>query len=62
MKWIKRYLLATLIIVVNGFEGQRVFIIPSRKAIIVRMGQTITGNFEFEGFVRDILSTFPQDK
>ncbi len=46
----------------NGFEGQRVFIIPSRKAIIVRMGQTIIWNFDFENFVREILSTFPQDK
>jgi len=46
----------------NGFEGQRVFIIPSKKAIIVRMGQTIIGNFDFEYFVQEILSTFPQDK
>ena len=41
----------------NGFEGQRVFIIPSKRLVILRMGQTPAGNFEFHQFVEEIVAT-----
>lgn len=44
----------------NGYEGQRVFIIPSRKAVIVRTGLTKRGNFDFNEFLKDILATLPK--
>lgn len=40
----------------NGFEGQRVFIIPSKDMVIVRMGQTkVRGSFDFNEFLKSIL-------
>ena len=41
----------------NGFEGQRVFIIPSKNLVILRMGQTPAGNFDFHKFVEEIVAT-----
>jgi CubicO group peptidase (beta-lactamase class C family) len=40
----------------NGFEGQRVFIIPSKDLVIVRMGQTKgRGDFDFNAFLKSVL-------
>lgn len=44
----------------NGFEGQRVFIIPSKKAVIVRLGLTKRGNFDFNRFLKEVLSALPE--
>ncbi len=42
----------------NGFEGQRVFIIPSRDLVIVRMGQTkVRGSFDFNKFLKELLAS-----
>ncbi len=42
----------------NGFEGQRVFIIPSRDMVIVRLGQTKDReDFDFNEFLESILAT-----
>lgn len=41
----------------NGFQGQRVFIIPSKNLVIVRMGLTEDPAFDFNGFVRDIVAS-----
>ncbi|HNP16867.1 MAG TPA: serine hydrolase [Fulvivirga sp.] len=42
----------------NGFEGQRVFIIPSKDMVIVRMGQTKgRGDFDFNAFLKNVLET-----
>ncbi|MEN8186923.1 MAG: serine hydrolase [Bacteroidota bacterium] len=41
----------------NGFQGQFVFIIPSKEMIIVRTGLTEEDEFDFNGFLRDILSS-----
>jgi len=41
----------------NGFQGQRVFIIPSKDLVIVRMGLTEDPAFDFNGFVRDIVAS-----
>ena len=39
----------------QGFEGQRVIIIPSKDLVIVRLGQTHFGNFDWEGFIGRVL-------
>ena len=42
----------------NGFEGQRVFIIPSKDMVIVRLGQTAKrGSFDFNKFLKEILES-----
>lgn len=38
----------------NGFQGQRVMIIPSKDMVIVRLGLTEDPAFDFNGFIRDI--------
>lgn len=40
----------------NGFQGQRVFIIPSKDLVIVRMGYS--EDFDFNGFLKDVLEAF----
>lgn len=45
----------------SGFEGQRVFVLPSHKAIVVRLGFTQSrGAFPWGVFLRDILDALPQ--
>jgi hypothetical protein len=40
----------------NGFEGQHVYIIPSKQLVIVRLGQTANSKwFDTQGFVNGIL-------
>ncbi len=41
----------------NGFQGQRVFIIPSKEMVVVRMGLTEGSKFDFNMFLSDILSS-----
>ncbi len=41
----------------NGFQGQRVFIIPSKELVVVRMGLTGDSEFDFNMFMSDILSS-----
>jgi len=40
----------------NGFHGQRVFIFPGRDLIVVRMGLSADGTFDFNAFLRDVLA------
>jgi CubicO group peptidase (beta-lactamase class C family) len=42
----------------DGFQGQRVYIIPSRKLVVVRMGYSMS-NFSMNDFLKDIISTLP---
>jgi CubicO group peptidase (beta-lactamase class C family) len=42
----------------NGFQGQKVFIIPSRHLVIVRMGLTSDKDFDFNGMLKGILESF----
>jgi len=41
----------------NGFQGQFVFIIPSKNLVIVRTGLTEDPEFDVNGFLRDILAS-----
>ena len=41
----------------NGFQGQKVFIIPSKKVVIVRMGLTEDAHFDFNGLLKGILES-----
>ena len=40
----------------DGYESQRVYIIPSHEMVIVRLGQTKRGDFDFNAFVSGVLS------
>lgn len=44
----------------NGYQGQHVFIIPSKELIIVRFGLTENPEFNFNSFLSDILSTIKE--
>ena len=41
----------------NGYQGQRVFIIPSKELVIVRMGLAENPSFDFNEFLREIITT-----
>jgi len=41
----------------NGFQGQRLFIIPSKDLVVLRMGLTDGEHFDFDGFLADILKS-----
>jgi len=43
----------------NGFQEQRVFIIPSKKLVVVRMGFCNDGDFDFNEFLSGIISAIP---
>jgi CubicO group peptidase (beta-lactamase class C family) len=42
----------------DGFQGQRVFIIPSKKLVVVRLGYSMK-NFDMNDFLEEIISTLP---
>ena len=43
----------------NGFEGQHVFIIPSKKLVIVRTGLAEDPDFELNAFLKEVLAAIP---
>jgi CubicO group peptidase (beta-lactamase class C family) len=43
----------------DGFLGQRVYIIPSRELVVVRMGFGMT-NFNLNNFLREVIITLPE--
>ena len=43
----------------DGFLGQRVYVIPSKKLVVVRMGYSLS-NFDLNDFLRDIIATLPE--
>ncbi len=45
----------------DGYQGQRVVIIPSRKLVVVRFGLTPNpADMEFEAFLGDVLGALPK--
>ena len=43
----------------DGFLGQRVYIIPSKKLVVVRFGYSLD-NFNLNNFLREIIKTLPE--
>ncbi|WP_340111574.1 serine hydrolase domain-containing protein [Maribellus mangrovi] len=43
----------------DGFLGQRIYVIPSKKLVVVRMGFGHT-NFNFNNFLREIIQSLPK--
>jgi CubicO group peptidase (beta-lactamase class C family) len=43
----------------DGFLGQRVYVIPSRNLVVVRMGYSLS-NFDVNDFLKDIMATLPE--
>ena len=43
----------------DGFQGQRVYIIPSKKLVVVRMGYSLS-NISMNELLRDIITALPQ--
>ncbi|WP_456460625.1 serine hydrolase domain-containing protein [Lutibacter sp.] len=41
----------------NGYQGQRVFIIPSKELVVVRMGLTEGEAFNFNSFLREVITS-----
>lgn len=46
----------------NGYQGQHVFIIPSKDVVIVRMGLTENPEFDFDTFLKGILASIIKNK
>jgi CubicO group peptidase (beta-lactamase class C family) len=44
----------------NGFQGQYVFIIPSKQLVIVRTGLVKEPDFDVNTMLRDVISCFPE--
>ncbi|KIC93070.1 serine hydrolase domain-containing protein [Flavihumibacter solisilvae] len=45
----------------DGYEGQYVFIIPSKKLVVVRLGQTPGPWFDVTAFLQGIIESLPAD-
>ncbi len=43
----------------DGFQGQRVYIIPSKNLVVVRMGYSLK-NFDLNNFLQEIIKTLPE--
>ena len=43
----------------NGYQGQYVFIIPSKDAVIVRTGLAEDPDFDVNAFLKDVLAALP---
>ncbi len=44
----------------DGFLGQRIYIIPSKKLVVVRMGYSLK-HFNLNNFLREIIKTLPEN-
>jgi CubicO group peptidase (beta-lactamase class C family) len=43
----------------DGYEGQNVFIIPSRQLVVVRLGMSHGNSFDADRFLADVLRAMP---
>ena len=43
----------------NGFQGQRVFIIPSKDLVVVRTGLGAAPDFDINAFLKEIIAALP---
>lgn len=44
----------------DGFEGQNVFILPSRQLVVVKLGQTTGNALDDNAFLRDLIALLPE--
>jgi CubicO group peptidase (beta-lactamase class C family) len=44
----------------DGFEGQRVFILPSKNLVVVVLGQTTANAIDHNEFLKNIIEALPQ--
>lgn len=44
----------------TGFHGQRVMIIPSKDLVVVRLGVTYNGQFDFDGLVNKVIEVIEE--
>ena len=42
----------------DGFQGQRIYIVPSKELVVVRLGFGM-GNFSMNDFLREVIKTLP---
>ena len=42
----------------DGFLGQRIYIIPSKSLVVVRMGYSLS-NFNLNDFLREVIAVLP---
>ena len=42
----------------SGYQGQKVIIIPSKEMVIVRFGLTEDEDFDFNGMMKGVISSF----
>ncbi|MDE1715953.1 serine hydrolase [Chromobacterium amazonense] len=47
------------LLMMDGFNHQLVVIVPSRQAVITRLGATVDGSWDTESFVSDVLASLP---
>ena len=40
----------------DGYEGQRVFVVPSKKLVVVRLGQNKRGGFDYDLFLSNVIA------
>ena len=45
----------------NGYDGQRVFILPDQDMVIVRLGLSKRGNFDFNKLVKSVVASIKTD-
>ena len=45
--------------IADGFEGQYIFVVPSKKLVVVRLGLTKSGQFDMDALVSEIISALP---
>ena len=46
----------TDVFMMNGYDGQRIYMVPSKNAVVVRMGKSKKGDFDFNAFLSGVIA------